>query len=80
MDDARTVTPFVNLDDADKDRRLRGACILFDLHGLWWSVPTELTVHEVNRQVMAELARMELTPFRHEPMRARLDRPIAASG
>lgn len=72
-DDDRKVRPHVNLDDADKDRMLRGACILADLHGLWWTVPTELTVHEVNRQVMAELARMQLPPFREQPFRARLD-------
>lgn len=71
--EAREVHPFIDLDSADRDRRERGECIIFDLHGLWWSVPTELTIRQVNRAVMDELARMDLAPFRHDAWKARLD-------
>ena len=76
MDQLRTgrdVEAFVDLDSADRDRHERGACVLFDLHGLWWSVPTELTIHEVNVQVMSQLANMQCPAFLHTPWRAHLD-------
>jgi len=71
----RTVRPFIDLAAADQDRHTRGRCLIFDLHGLWWTVPTELTVHDVNVQVVTQLAAMDLHQFHHDPWRALLDLP-----
>lgn len=59
----RNVSPFTSLDDAEQDRSGRGACIVFDVHGLWWSVPTELTVVQVHHQMMTWLANADLHPI-----------------
>ena len=74
-DEPRKVRPFVTLEAADLDRRERGRAVLFDLHGLWWSVPLELTIHDVNSQVLDELAHMDLSPFHDQPWRQFYDRP-----
>ena len=34
--------------------------MLFDLHGYWWSVPMELTIHEVADAIAVELEQREL--------------------
>ena len=78
--DDRCVRPFIDLDSASKDRSDRGRCIIFDMHGLWWSVPTELTIHDVNAAMLDELAHMDVAPFRHDPWKARLSRPAAYPG
>lgn len=70
--EARSVRPFVDLDSADRDQRERGRCIVFDLHGLWWSVPTELTIHQVNVEMLDQLEQMDCAPFRREPWKARV--------
>lgn len=69
LDDPRPVRPFVSLDDAQADRSERGRVTLFDLHGLWWSVPKELTLWMIEDQVAAELERMDLRPFAGDPVK-----------
>ena len=59
-DHVRPVSGFVNLDAALRDRQLRGQCVLFDLHGLWWSVPMELTVHEISDAIAVELVKFDV--------------------
>lgn len=71
---ARRALPFLDLESADKDRRVRSRCDLFDLHGLWWSVPTELTVRQVHVQMLEELEAMDVGPFLDEPWRQFYDR------
>lgn len=53
----RPVEMFVNLDAATRDRELRGRCVLFDLHGMWWSVPIELTLVDVELAITVTLDR-----------------------
>lgn len=72
----RFVHPFVSYDEAVADRRNRADTILFDLHGLWWSVPMELTIHEVNDQVLEVIRTAELAEFPNAAVRlAREDWP-----
>lgn len=65
----RKVRPFVNLDDAQADRQARGNVTLFDLHGLWWSVPKELELWAIEAQIADALTEMELRPFAGDPVR-----------
>lgn len=46
-----------------RDRDLRGKCVLFDLHGYWWSVPMELTLLEIADAIAGELERLDLRPL-----------------
>lgn len=59
VDELRNVKPFVHLDDCVRDVMLRGDCVKFDLHGLWWSVPMELNIHQVDAEISAELERLD---------------------
>jgi hypothetical protein len=59
----RAVKPFLSLDEVWRDVSLRGDCVKFDLHGLWWSVPMELNIHEIDAQIGAELVRMDCAAF-----------------
>lgn len=59
----RPVRPFVSLAAAENDAHEREDCQVFDVHGLLWSVPLELNVHQVNDQMLAELERMRIRPF-----------------
>lgn len=59
----RTVRPFASLDEATRDRVERDEVVLMDLHGLWWSVPMELTIHEVHGQIAAALELAQLARF-----------------
>lgn len=59
----RTVRPFVSLDEAARDRVERDDVVLMDLHGLWWSVPMELNIHEINGQIVAALHAHDLAQF-----------------
>ena len=63
----RDVIPFVDLDAAEVNRQARGACILMDVHGMWWSVPVELTILMVHQQMIAWLDACDLRPI--EPMK-----------
>ena len=47
----RSVRCFVSWDDAQTDARERGACIVFDCHYRFWSVPTELSIREAHSQI-----------------------------
>lgn len=58
-DELRPVKVFVSLDDCLRDVALRDKCVKFDLHGLWWSVPMELTIHEIDQQIRHELERLD---------------------
>jgi hypothetical protein len=60
---AREVAGFVNLDRARHDANSRGGCVLFDVHGLWWSVPTELSIREVDAQIRATVDRFGGAPI-----------------
>lgn len=59
----RPVEMFVNLDAAVRDQRLRGECVLFDLHGMWWSVPIELTLADVAEAIAVRLDENGLRPL-----------------
>lgn len=65
----REVAVFVDLVAAEDNMVERGDCAIYDLHGLWWTVPKELTGHQVDEQVAAALDRMDLRPFRDVPIR-----------
>lgn len=56
----RPVKLFDALDACTRDRDEREKCVLFDLHGYWWSVPMELTIHEVADAIAVELEQREL--------------------
>lgn len=60
---------FVALDAAEDNMVERGDCSIYDLHGLWWTVPKELTGHQVDEQIAERLDLMELRPFRDVPTR-----------
>lgn len=59
----RWVRAFENLDDAMIDQRQRGECVLFDLHAMWWTVPMELNIHEINAMIRTRLAELEVKPL-----------------
>lgn len=56
----RQVVQCGTYDDAMRDARLRGACIVLDAHFRFWSTPTELTLLEVHSQMYRQLCQ-ELT-------------------
>lgn len=63
FDEQRWVRAFDALDDAMIDQRQRGECVLFDLHAMWWTVPMELNIHEINAMIRARLAELERQPL-----------------
>ena len=65
----RRVKAFIDLHGAECDMVDRGDCSIYDLHGLWWTVPKELTGHQVDDQIGHELDRMDLRPFVRTPVR-----------
>lgn len=70
MIEPRDVHMFATLAGAERDGKLRGDCVIVDLHGLLWSVPTELTIHQVNRQVIDTLDARGLPLFPRSSWRA----------
>ena len=65
----REVAVFVDLGAAEDNMVERGDCSIYDLHGLWWTVPKELTGHQVDEQIGHALDRMDLHPFARDPVR-----------
>lgn len=65
----REVAVFIQLDAAEDNMAERGDCAIYDLHGLWWTVPKELTGHQVDEQIAAALEHMDLRPFAGVPVR-----------
>lgn len=61
--EVRPVVRYDALDACSRDRETRGRCVLFDLHGYWWSVPMELTLLEVAEAIAVELEQHELRQF-----------------
>lgn len=59
----RPVRMHITLDDAARCRGTRGDCVLFDLHGLWWSVPMELNLHQIQHQITEQLEQHDLRAF-----------------
>lgn len=59
----RPVRMHISLDGATRDRHDRGDCILMDLHGLWWSVPMELNLHQIHHAITTELEQHDLRSF-----------------
>lgn len=51
----RRVVRFDTYDEAMRDARLRGACIVLDAHFRFWSTPTELTLLEIHSQMFRTL-------------------------
>lgn len=49
--DHRPVVSFDSWDAAQTDARNRGACIVFDVHYRFWSVPTELTILQTHSAI-----------------------------
>lgn len=62
---ARDVARFDDLARAHTDTVDRGDCVIFDIHGFWWSVPAELNVHQIAAQFGVELERIDCRPFTH---------------
>ena len=59
----RPVTFHLNLAAAERDVRLRGECVILDMHGLWWSVPAEHTVRSTCRAVLTILDELGVPAF-----------------
>lgn len=51
----RAVVQYATYDTAQRDARLRGACIVLDAHFRFWSTPSELTLLEVHSQMFRQL-------------------------
>jgi hypothetical protein len=60
---ARPVRMFESLDACTRDRDARGECVLFDLHGYWWSAPMELSIHQIEHQIIGKLDALRLKPL-----------------
>lgn len=60
--DRREVRAFESWLSAEDDAHARGACMVFDVHFRFWSVPTELTLHQMHDQII-EHCRTNLIPF-----------------
>lgn len=63
VDPPRDVRAFVSLDPCVRDVDVRGNCVKFDLHGLWWSVPMEFNIHQIDAAIRAELHRLDCRPL-----------------
>lgn len=61
--EVREVEAHLTLDEAAASSRARDKCVTFDLHGLWWSVPMELTLHDIAEAIAWKLEQLKLQPI-----------------
>lgn len=59
----RTVRPHLDLAAGEEALKERDRVVLWDLHGLYWTVPVELTILEANEQIIAVLHSHSLAEF-----------------
>jgi hypothetical protein len=58
----RPVLAYDTYDDARRDGRLRGACVVLDSQHRFWSTPVELTLLEVHSQMFRHLCEVLAEP------------------
>jgi hypothetical protein len=76
-DERRPVRGFVQLDRCRLDADQRGDCVTFDVHGLWWSVPVELSIRQIDaemRELLDTFGGIEIGPWRPSPQLGKVTR------